>query len=107
MGFGTVMSTAQIIVQTIAGRHRLGSAVAVVSLARSVGGAAGAAAFGALVFSLLGTHELDAAVDAATQATGAAPLQQVAHAFRIAFSALAAFTALSAISATRIRRVKL
>lgn len=58
MGFGTVMPTAQVTIQTLAGRERLGAAAAVVSLSRSLG----AAVFGALVFGLLHGVEVAAAL---------------------------------------------
>src|SRR5262249_48164889 len=53
LGFGTVMPTTQLTVQTVAGREKLGAATAIVALARSTGGAAGAALFGAIVFAML------------------------------------------------------
>ena len=37
VGFGTVMPCAQLVLQTLAGRTRLGAAAATVSLSRSVG----------------------------------------------------------------------
>src|SRR6185295_15629144 len=40
-GFGCVMPTTQVTVQTVAGRERLGAVMALVALARSTGGAAG------------------------------------------------------------------
>ena len=49
----TVMPSAQIVVQTIAGKARLGAAAATVSLSRSLGSATGTALFGSVVFSLL------------------------------------------------------
>jgi MFS family permease len=52
-GFGSVMPTTNVTVQTVAGRDKLGVVTALVSLARSTGGAMGAALFGAVVFSQL------------------------------------------------------
>src|SRR5439155_8271663 len=53
LGFGCVMPTIQVTVQTVAGRERLGVVMALSGLARSTGGAAGAALFGAVVFALI------------------------------------------------------
>lgn len=53
LGFGCVMPTIQVTVQTVAGRERLGVAMALNALARSTGGAAGAALFGAVVFAFV------------------------------------------------------
>jgi MFS family permease len=53
LGFGCVMPTIQVTIQTVAGRERLGVVTALNGLARSTGGAAGAALFGAIVFALI------------------------------------------------------
>src|SRR5262249_34444863 len=50
-GMGTVQPLAQLTVQSLAGRERLGVAAALVSLARTSGGALGTAATGALLFA--------------------------------------------------------
>src|SRR5262249_24969041 len=47
VGFGTVMPVSQLVLQTLAGRPRLGAAAATVSLSRSVGASLGTALFGA------------------------------------------------------------
>ena len=57
LGFGCVMPTIQVTVQTVVGRERLGVAMALNGLARSSGGAAGAALFGAVVFAFGPTVE--------------------------------------------------
>jgi predicted MFS family arabinose efflux permease len=57
LGFGCVMPTIQVTVQTVVGRERLGVAMALNGLARSTGGAAGAALFGAVVFAFGPTVE--------------------------------------------------
>src|SRR5207247_7244723 len=53
LGFGCVMPTIQVTIQTVAGRERLGVVTALNGLARSTGGAAGAALFGAAVFAFV------------------------------------------------------
>jgi EmrB/QacA subfamily drug resistance transporter len=88
LGLGSVMPINQVVVQTVAGRARLGAAMALMGLARSTGGAAGAALFGAVVFALM-------------------PHLDVAQAFHRAFLVAAAVAALGAIVASRVPRVKL
>ena len=53
VGFGCVMPTTQVTLQTVAGRERLGVVTALMALARSTGGAAGAALFGAVAFAMM------------------------------------------------------
>ena len=53
LGLGTVMPSAQLTTQTLAGRARLGAAAALLSLTRSLGASLGTAAFGGLAFALL------------------------------------------------------
>jgi MFS family permease len=83
-GFGTVMPTAQIISQTLAGRERLGAAASAVSLSRYTGAALGTAVFGAVVFAL------------APDSSG-----------RIGFGALALVAAAGAWCASRMERIRL
>ena len=100
-GFGSVMPSAQIISQTLAGRERLGAAAAVVSLSRYLGAALGTAVFGVLVFALApgSAGRFDPHAAAASQ--------DLSHAIRIGFGALAAVAGLGAWSASRIRRIHL
>jgi len=108
-GLGTVMPTSQIVVQWIAGRERLGSAAALVVLARATGAALGTAGFGAIVFALLpGSGGIDAGAGG-TALAGAAGAQAagVPYAFRVAFAAIALVALLGAVSAARVRRIRL
>jgi EmrB/QacA subfamily drug resistance transporter len=88
LGLGAVMPINQVVVQTVAGRPRLGVATSLLGLARSTGGAAGAALFGAVVFALI-------------------PRMDVAQAFHYAFLVAAGVAALGALVASRVPRVKL
>jgi EmrB/QacA subfamily drug resistance transporter len=101
-GFGTVMPTAQIVVQTLAGRERLGIASATISLARSTGGALGSALFGALVFALLDglDYRAPALVDENARAA-------VIGAFGHAFPAAALVAACGAWLASRVPDIEL
>ncbi len=100
-GFGSVMPSAQIISQTLAGRERLGAAAAIVSLSRYLGAALGTAAFGALVFALAPGSA--GRFDPHATAVSA----DLSHAIRIGFGALAAVAGLGAWSASRMRRIRL
>ncbi|MGA8008818.1 MAG: MFS transporter [Thiomonas sp.] len=101
LGFGTVMPTSQLVVQTVAGRSRLGAAAATVSLARSTGASVGTAVFGALVFGLASNADLQAALNA----TSPAATLQVIRAFHIAFFCGGGVTLLAAWTSTRVPRV--
>jgi MFS family permease len=103
LGFGSVMPTAQIISQTLAGRDRLGAAASAVSLSSYTGAALGTAIFGAFVFALApdAPSRLDAGILAATSAA------HLGHAIRIGFAALAAVAAVGAWFASRVQRITL
>ncbi len=102
-GFGSVMPTAQIVSQTLAGRERLGAAASLVSLSRYTGAAIGTAMFGAVVFALIpgGTPWLG------LQHVAAATSAPLSHAIRLGFGALAVVAAAGAWSASRVQRVRL
>jgi MFS family permease len=87
LGFGCVMPTIQVTIQTVAGRERLGVVTALNGLARSTGGAAGAALFGAVVFAL---------------APAEADVDGLLHAFHRAFLLAAIVAALAAFVASRM-----
>ena len=95
LGFGCVMPTIQVTIQTVAGRERLGVAVALNGLARSTGGAAGAALFGAVVFALI------PGADRANLLQGA-DVEAIVRAFHRAFIVAAAVAALAAFVASRM-----
>jgi predicted MFS family arabinose efflux permease len=103
LGLGTVMPINQVVVQTVAGRARLGAATAMTSLARSTGAAAGAALFGALAFAMIPGAERQSLLGAATEHEIAAVMQ----AFHRAFLVTAVVAGLAAFTASRIPRVKL
>jgi EmrB/QacA subfamily drug resistance transporter len=103
IGFGTVMSVNQVVVQTAAGRTRLGSATAMVSLARSTGAACGAALFGALVFSMIGDMDRQSLLAHATELDTA----RVTAAFHWGFLCASLLAALAAYTASRVPRLSL
>jgi len=95
LGFGCVMPTLQVTVQTVAGRERLGVAMALNALARSTGGAAGAALFGAVVFAFVPAVDRSMLAQAA-QNTDVAVFVQAFHRAFLAASLVAALGALVA-----------
>ena len=103
IGFGTVMSVNQVVVQTAAGRTRLGSATAMVSLARSTGAASGAALFGALVFAMIGDMDRQSLLAHASELDAA----RVTAAFHRGFLCASLLAALAAYTASRVPRLSL
>ena len=96
IGLGSVMSVMQIVTQTAAGPARLGAAAATVALARTLGSSVGAAAFGALIYGLIGTGPV----------LGGSPFSPAAadvrKAFEFAFFAAAALCLAAAWAASRV-----
>jgi EmrB/QacA subfamily drug resistance transporter len=119
-GLGTVMPTAQVLVQGEAGRESLGSAMASISVSRSFGGALGSALVGALLVIAIGGHdptfaELLAhkaddrprALDALSAEQRAQVTERLDDAFRMVFAAIAALTAAGTLVAWRVPRRRL
>jgi MFS family permease len=103
LGLGTVMPVTQVVVQTVAGRAKLGAATATLSLARSTGGAAGAALFGALVFAMIPDVDRQTLL----QQTSGVDIDRIVGAFHRAFLFAAAVAALAAFMASRIPHITL
>lgn len=101
-GFGTVMPTAQVTIQSLAGRSRLGAAAAVVSLSRALGAVLGTALFGALVYGLLHGIDLEVAVRDVGVHRAAILL-----AFQRGFIVAAALAATAAVVASRVPPLRL
>jgi MFS family permease len=106
IGFGSVMPSAQMGTQILAGRERLGAAASLVILTRSIGASLGTAAFGGLAFLLLRPPVAAGAGAAGLTLEGIAPTQ-AAHAFAIVFGALSVFALLGALAAWRAPRLDL
>ena len=114
-GLGTIMPPTQIIVQSAAGTKSLGSAVASISVSRSIGGALGVAIVGGVLFALVGSEDALLAsvlpqiaesggsfIATLPEAERAAIVGHLDRAFRIVFVVLAAFTCIGAFTATRV-----
>src|SRR5262245_11089454 len=93
LGFGCVMPTTQVTLQTVAGRERLGVVTALMALARASGGATGPALFGAVAFAML----------PAAGAHGRSTMS----AFHTGFLVFAVIAAAGAFTASRIPVLKL
>jgi EmrB/QacA subfamily drug resistance transporter len=100
LGLGVIMPTTQVLIQSVAGPAKLGAITAMAGLSRSTGGAAGAALFGAIVFS---------AIPEGARMVGmvGVSLPEITSAFHRAFLCTAGVAALAAFIASRIPRVKL
>jgi EmrB/QacA subfamily drug resistance transporter len=103
LGFGSVMPINQVVMQTVAGRARLGAVTAMSSVARSTGGAAGAALFGAIIFAMMPAAD----PQSLAQQVSARDLDVVISAFHRGFLCVAALAALAAVVASRIPRITL
>jgi EmrB/QacA subfamily drug resistance transporter len=102
LGLGSVMPVTQVVVQTVAGRTKLGAAMANLSLARSTGGAAGTALMGAVVFGLLPDIDRQSIV----QQAQAGDAERIIEAFHHAFLFAASIAALGAFTAYRLPRMR-
>ena len=98
------MPNAQVVVQTLAGRTRLGAAAATVSLARAIGAASGTALFGTLFFALLYGG---APPDASAAATALPSAARVLHAGPYGFGALALWLAVGTWLANQVEPIAL
>ena len=98
VGFGCVMPTIQVTVQTVGGRERLGVVTALNGLARATGGAAGAALFGAVVFAMIPSADRGAVM----QAAAAGQTGEIVNAFHRGFLLAAVVAGIAAYVATRM-----
>lgn len=97
MGFGTVMPTTQLVIQTVAGREHVGAVTALASLSRNLGAAIGTALFGALIYSLLPNFDHQTSIKALLSG----PKEPIIKAFQSGFFIAAFVAALGAINAAR------
>jgi EmrB/QacA subfamily drug resistance transporter len=103
IGLGTVMPVNMMVVQTVAGRAKLGVVTSMVSLFRSAGAALGAALFGALVYALMPDVDLRALARSGSDAERL----EITHAFHVAYMMAACVAAMAAFSASRVPRIRL
>ena len=106
LGLGPTMPLVQVVVQTVAGRQKLGAATSLTVLARTLGAALGTALVGAVIFSLLPDVDVVQLVRRTNPA--AMPSDEVIlRAFQAAFMVTAAVAAAASINAWRATRVKI
>jgi MFS family permease len=96
LGFGCVMPTINVTVQTVAGKERLGVVMSLNGLARATGGAAGAALFGAVVFALIPGFDRTMFLKMASEPGDVAVVVQAFHRAFLVASGVAAAAALIA-----------
>jgi EmrB/QacA subfamily drug resistance transporter len=97
IGFGTVMPTTQLVIQTVGGKANLGSVTALASLCRNLGAAIGTALFGALIYSLLPGFDHNTSIEVLRNG----PQEPIIHAFQTSFYVAATIAALAALNAAR------
>jgi MFS family permease len=102
-GLGPAFPCTQIIVQTVAGRARLGAVTALMLLSRTSGGALGVAIAGAIIFGLLPDVSLTELLDT----SGTVADEAVLRVFHIQYGFFAVAAALAALNARRVPRIKL
>ena len=97
IGFGTVMPTTQLVIQTVGGKANLGSVTALASLFRNLGAAIGTALFGALIYSLLPGFDHNTSIEVLRSG----PQEPIIAAFQSSFYVAAVIAALAALNAAR------
>jgi len=97
MGFGTVMPTTQLVIQTVGGKKNLGSVTSLASLCRNLGAAIGTALFGALIYTLLPGFDHNTSIEVLRNG----PQAPIIDAFQTSFYVAAIIAALAALNAAR------
>jgi len=97
VGFGTVMPTTQLVIQTIGGKANVGSVTALASLSRNLGAAIGTAFFGVLIYTLLPGFDHNTSIEVLQSG----PQAPVIEAFQTSFYVAAVIAALGALNAAR------
>ena len=104
LGLGPTMPITQMLAQMVAGREHLGAAVALVSLARTVGAALGVAVIGAIIYGLLPDINIAELIQVRMETDES---RAVLRAFHAAFFTAAMVAAFGAFNAWRVPRVKI
>jgi len=103
IGFGTVMPTTQLVIQSVGGKANLGSVTALASLSRNLGAAIGTALFGALIYTLLPGFDHNTSIEVLRNG----PQEPIIAAFQTSFYIAAVIAALAAINAARAPVIEL
>ena len=102
LGLGGIMPSAQVIIQQLSGRRKLGAGAATLGLARVIGASLGTAGFGAISFALLQGTDIDAMLHGA-----AGDRTRLVDGFHIGFLAIAGLALAGALHARRLPDVRL
>ena len=102
LGLGGIMPSAQVIIQQLSGRRKLGAGAATLGLARVIGASLGTAGFGAISFALLQGADIDAMLHGAE-----GDRARLVEGFHIGFLAIAALALAGALHARRLPDVRL
>jgi len=97
IGFGTVMPTTQLVIQTVAGKANIGSVTALASLSRNLGAAVGTALFGVLIYRLLPGFDHNTSIETLLRG----PQEPIIEAFQASFLVAALVAIVAALNAAR------
>ncbi|MBD0784859.1 MFS transporter [Vibrio sp. Y2-5] len=103
LGFGTVMPSTQLQIQTIAGKENLGRITSMGSLSRSVGASAGTAVFGTLIYSLIPNFSAEGSLSELLNT----PQPVIFNAFQTGFLLAGSLALMCALNAARAPRIHL
>jgi hypothetical protein len=103
LGLGPTLPMAQLVAQTVTGRQHMGAALALVSLARTLGGVVGIALLGAIIYNLLPDVDV-AQLMRETEPRDEARIQLAFHA---AFGVSAVVAAVGSFIASRVPTVRI
>ncbi len=103
LGFGTVMPSTQLQIQTIAGKENLGRITSMASLSRSVGASVGTAVFGTLIYSLIPNFSAEGSFSELLNT----PKPVIINAFQTGFTLAGVLALICAINAARAPRIHL
>ncbi len=103
LGFGTVMPSTQLLIQTVAGKAHLGRITSMGSLSRSLGASVGTAVFGTLIYSLLPNFSAEGSLSELLKT----PKPVIVDAFQTAFIVAGVLALVCALNAARAPRIHL
>ncbi len=103
LGFGTVMPSTQLLIQTVAGKAHLGRITSMGALSRSLGASVGTAVFGTLIYSLLPKFSAEGSFSELLKT----PKPVIIDAFQTAFIVAGFLALVCALNAARAPRIHL
>lgn len=103
LGFGTVMPSTQLLIQTVAGKAHLGRITSMGGLSRSLGASVGTAIFGTLIYSMIPTFSAEGSLNELLKT----PKPVIIDAFQTAFLVAGFLALVCAVNAARAPRIHL